>query len=317
MLSEASGIPVKKASQPMKDEPKPFEKHLRATAEKVEHALKRFTLEKPPAVPSLLWDGMTYSLLAGGKRVRPFLVLESGRIFGVHEEDGMALAVALEMVHTASLIHDDLPCIDDDVLRRGKPTNHMVFGEGMALLAGDALLVSGPGQAMRKLKANGRVPAARILEALQVILDAAGPAGICGGQTLDTVESERSGASPWQIAYWKTAVLLRACVMAPAYLGDASDMELKCLSSFGAHLGVAFQIVDDILDVSGKVEELGKTPGKDALQEKNSFVHRWGLETAREMAVDQSRRARAAISGIRRDTTNLEGLVDYLGARSA
>jgi len=317
MSSEAPGILVRKARQPMKDETRGFENHLRATTEKVENALKRFTSGKPPAVPSLLWDAMTYSLLAGGKRVRPFLVLESARIFGVHEEDGMALAVALEMIHTASLIHDDLPCMDNDVLRRGKPTNHVVFGEGMALLAGDALLVSGPGHAARNLKASGRVPAERILAALQLVLDAAGPAGICGGQTLDVEESERSRTSPWRIAYWKTAVLLRACVMAPAYLGGASDKELKCLSSYGAHLGVAFQIVDDILDVSGKAEQLGKTPGKDALQEKNSFVHRWGLETAREMAADQSRRSRAALSGIRRDTKTLEGIVDYLEARSA
>ncbi len=301
----------------MKNDLQGFENYLQATVEKVEHALKQFALEKPPAVPSLLWDAMAYSLLAGGKRVRPYLVLESSRIFGVPEEDGLALAVALEMVHTASLIHDDLPCMDDDVLRRGKPTNHMVFGEGMALLAGDALLVSGPGQAVRKIKANGFVPDARILAALQMILDAAGPAGICGGQTLDTEGSERSGASPWRIAYWKTAVLLRACVMAPACLGGASDKELQCLSSYGAHLGVAFQIVDDILDVSGKVEQLGKTPGKDALQKKNSFVHRWGLENARKMAADQSRRSRAALSGIGRDTATLEGIVDYLEARSA
>ncbi|MFP4481250.1 MAG: polyprenyl synthetase family protein [Thermovirgaceae bacterium] len=301
----------------MKGEQEDFGNKLRMTGEKVEHALERFTSQKPPAVPSLLWHAMTYSLLAGGKRIRPFLALESGRVFGVHEEDSMTLAVALEMIHTASLIHDDLPCMDDDVLRRGKPTNHMVFGEGMALLAGDALFLMGPGHAARTLEANGRVPSGPILAALRMILEAAGPAGICGGQTLDTEESERAKVSPWRIAYWKTAVLLRACVMAPACLGGALRKELKCLSSYGSHLGVAFQIVDDILDISGKAEQLGKTPGKDALQEKNSFVHRWGLETAREMAADQSRRSKVALSGIGRDTTTLEGIVDYLGARSA
>jgi geranylgeranyl diphosphate synthase type II len=301
----------------MRNDQQSFRRHLNSSREKVEQALKSLSSQKPVGVPARLWDAMTYSLLAGGKRIRPFLALESGRIFGVHEDDAMAIAIAVEMIHTASLVHDDLPCMDDDVLRRGKPTNHMVYGEGMALLAGDALFLMGPGHAARKLEGSRRVPAERVLPALQVILDASGPSGICGGQTLDTEEEEREKSSPWRIAYWKTAILLRACVMAPAYLGGASAVELKSLSSFGSHLGIAFQIVDDVLDVSGRPEQLGKTPGKDAMQKKNSFVHLWGLEAAKAMAIDQSRRAKVALSGIRHDTTALEGIVDYLESRNA
>lgn len=306
-----------KVAPGMRDDLQGVRNRLQVTGAKVEKALKRFTAEKPAEVPGSLWKAMSYSLLAGGKRVRPFLAMESGLAFHVHEDDSLAVALSLEMIHTASLIHDDLPCMDNDTLRRGKPTNHMVFGEGTALLAGDALFLLGPGYAARRLEAGRRIPAARILQAVRLMLEAAGPLGICGGQTLDTIEEERAAASPWRIAYWKTAVLLRACVMVPACLGGASRKELGCLSSYGAHLGIAFQMIDDILDVSGDAGEIGKTPGKDALQEKNSFVRRWGLESAKVMAADQSHRAKAALADISRDTTVLERVVDYLAARSA
>ena len=299
----------------MKDEPFDFKTRLLLESQKVERAILDFASQKPPAVPARLWEAMTYSILAGGKRIRPFLVNASGQVFGVSEEDSMILGLALEMIHTASLIHDDLPCMDDDVIRRGKATNHVVFGEALALLAGDALFLLGPCFAAEKLSQTGHLRSDRILEAVRVLLEAAGPSGICGGQTLDTDETEKTRTSPWRIAYWKTAVLFRACMMAPAFLGEASKEELRLLSAFGSHLGIAFQIVDDILDLLGEAKDLGKTPGKDAFQDKNSFALRWGIETAREMAADQTVRAKSALKGIRRDTKVLEGVASYLVSR--
>ncbi|HON33392.1 MAG: polyprenyl synthetase family protein [Thermovirgaceae bacterium] len=260
---------------------------------------------------------MTYSLLAGGKRTRPLLCILSGEVFGVTREDLLPMALACEMIHTASLIHDDLPEMDDAALRRGKPSNHAVFGESLALLAGDALFLWAFEYARAGLLARGTFSCHSILEALGVLLDAAGPFGICGGQVLDTdpLSTGPREEHPWTVARSKTAVLLSACVQAGAILGEAGPEERRLFAEFGDHLGTAFQIADDIIDVTGRVSKTGKTPGKDSAQGKITFVSVFGLEEAKRMAGEETYRARKALSAIGRDVAALERFTGMLAAR--
>lgn len=247
-------------------------------------------------VPPRLVEAMEYSLLAGGKRIRPFLCLSSGALFGAEPDKLRPMAVALEMIHTASLIHDDLPCMDNDVLRRGKPTNHVVFGEGLALLAGDALLAWAIQYPLDSLSAEG-IPADRLMKAMALFSAAIGPKGICGGQVLDSdpLSQEEGLQFVTRIAREKTAVLIHASVMTGAILAGADSRSLEALDRYGMHLGVAFQIVDDILDVAGQEKDLGKSIGKDAEQGKLTFVSCLGLEGARSMAREETQKACSAL----------------------
>lgn len=247
-------------------------------------------------VPPRLVAAMEYSLLAGGKRIRPFLCLSAGALFGVEAERLRPMAVALEMIHTASLIHDDLPCMDNDTLRRGKATNHVVFGEGLALLAGDALLAWAIQYPIESLCAEG-MPVDRIMRAMALFSAAIGPKGICGGQVLDSDPLSQEEGLPFvaRIAREKTAVLIHASVMTGAILAGADPHSLELLDHYGMHIGVAFQVVDDILDVAGEEADLGKSVGKDAEQGKLTFVSCLGLEGARRFAHDQTEKACSAL----------------------
>ena len=271
----------------------------------------------PEGIPQRLWESMTYSLKAGGKRVRPVLCLLTGEACGASFQDLMPMAIACEMVHTASLIHDDLPPMDNDSLRRGKPTNHVVFGESLALLAGDALFLWAFDHALKELSKIGTFTACSILEALGSLLKASGPFGICGGQVLDT-DPESYGQEdkhPWEVARSKTAVLISSSVASGAILAGATFEERSAFADYGDHLGTAFQIVDDILDVTGRSSEIGKTPGKDQVQGKATFVSVYGLEKAAELASGETCRALEALALIERDISVLRAFPEILRQR--
>ncbi|NCC97012.1 MAG: polyprenyl synthetase family protein, partial [Synergistales bacterium] len=224
--------------------------------------------DPPKNAPNGMWESMVYSLQVGGKRLRPVLCISSAELFGLHPDEVMPMAMALEMVHTASLIHDDLPAMDDDNLRRGKPTNHVVYGEAMAILAGDALLCHAFEYPMTHLQ----LPYDRVVKAMARFAKSLGPSGMCGGQVLDMEGVE----SPEAISRLKTGELIRASIVTGAILAGATDEEQRSLDLYGEALGIAFQIADDILDVIGTEEELGKSIGKDQDQGKNTFVSVYG-----------------------------------------
>ena len=282
-----------------------------------EEGLEEFCALPVRNAPSRLTDSMFYSLRAGGKRLRPVLCIKSAEIFGLEGKKVMPMALAIEMIHTASLIHDDLPAMDDDDLRRGKPTNHRLFGEGPAILAGDALMALAFEYPLASLPLFG-TPCDRICAALQVMARALGPSGICGGQMLDIDEESMDDSPdfPLKVAGQKTAVLISASILTGAIIAGADDGSLSALEAYGRHLGVAFQIVDDILDVTASAEDLGKTPGKDEVQNKRTFVAIHGLEDAKELAARESELAALALGGVKGDSSFLRRLTDYLQERT-
>ncbi|MDR1508613.1 MAG: polyprenyl synthetase family protein [Synergistaceae bacterium] len=266
---------------------------------KIEAGLRDLCESKRGVIPARLLESMSYSLLEGGKRLRPALCLAVAERGGVPAEQAMPMASALEFVHTASLIHDDLPCFDDDDLRRGRPTNHKIFGECLAVLAGLSLMIWAFEHALSGLVENG-IPPERALRAVAYLCASAGPGGMCGGQTLDTDrESQDSGRDfVYGIAEKKTAALIRASVVTGALLAGASDEIVRRYSEYGEHIGIAFQIVDDILDATGTREELGKTPHKDEAQDKKTFVSAYGLDGAKQRAEHESAKAAEALSSL-------------------
>ena len=266
-------------------------------------------------VPPELFEAMEYSLRAGGKRLRPALCLAAAKRSGVAEEAAMPMALGLEMLHTATLIHDDLPCMDDDDMRRGKPSNHAKFGETLALLAGDALFVQSLEFPMAELKA---IAPANVLRAMHIFAKAIGPSGVCGGQVLD-IDADKAKDEPdyvRRIAKLKTGALIQAAVLTGAALGSCGAAELDKYADYAAHLGSAFQIVDDILDVTSTAEELGKTPGKDERDGKVTHVTVYGLERAREMAAQESMAAKEALCDMLPEDDFLVLLPEYLVHRT-
>lgn len=261
-----------------------FDDNLKKRAQLFEASLQKFCAAQDASIPPRLREAMNYSLEAGGKRLRPVLCMAGAELFGTAGEAVFPLALALEMVHTASLIHDDLPCMDNDSLRRGKPTNHKVFGETLALLAGDSLFLYAFDVALSGLSDAG-FEWKRTERALALFARALGPAGICGGQVLDTDLQSQSHDRDFvkQIASMKTMVLIRAAVGSGALLAGAGDEDLGSVMSYGEKAGLAFQISDDILDCIGTQEKMGKTLGKDRSQHKRTFVSAYGLEGARAM----------------------------------
>jgi geranylgeranyl diphosphate synthase, type II len=275
-----------------------LEAWLASRRARVEAALDA-ALQDRAEVPAALTAAMRYSLLAGGKRLRPLLVLGAaeacGARLGQAPEVTQALALpaacAIELIHTYSLIHDDLPSMDNDTMRRGRPTSHVVHGEAMAILAGDALLTeafsllvpaeSSPAPAERL--------ATRTLRVVKVIADAAGPGGMVGGQVLD-LQAIAPAAAPLDAAGLramhtrKTGALIRGSVLAGAIMAGADDETLVSIGEYGDSIGLAFQIVDDILDVEGASEALGKTAGKDAAAGKPTYPAIYGLEESRRLA---------------------------------
>lgn len=283
----------------------------------VERGITDLCARRPEGTPERLMESMAYSLTAGGKRLRPVLTVQAAALFGMAREESLPMALALEMIHTASLIHDDLPAMDDDVLRRGKPTNHVRYGEAIAILAGDALMAWAFEYPLAEL-VRLAVPPDRICSALHVLANALGPSGICGGQVLDTDDESTipSDEHPWAVAQQKTGALIRAAVLTGAILAGADSESLDGLARYGAHLGTAFQIEDDILDVTASSEALGKTPGKDEAQNKRTFVSLFGVDEARALAREESRKAVEALKTVRGDTFFFAALAESLVDRA-
>lgn len=259
-----------------------------------------------------LLESMHYSLTAGGKRIRPTLVLEFCRISGGDIEKALPVACAIEMLHTYSLIHDDLPCMDNDELRRGKPTNHVVYGECTATLAGDALQAEAFGTIARS-----ELPAENKIACVEILADAVGSDGMCAGQYLDMVgESEILTESELDdINSRKTgALLIAACRMGVAAAGGSGEM-LEAAAHYGACVGAAFQIRDDILDVISTSEELGKPIGSDAQEHKNTYMALLGESKCMEMVEKLTNQAKSALCGTFNDTKFLCDLADSMVTR--
>ena len=242
-------------------------------------------LPQGKAYPESIHEAMRYSLLAGGKRLRPVLVMAAAEAVGGDRHTILPFAIAAELIHTYTLIHDDLPALDNDDLRRGKPTNHKVFGEAIAILAGDALLT----QAfiiMTRAAGMETVPPECILKATHEMAGALGSTGMIGGQVVD-LESEGKRINSETLEYihiYKTGFLIRACIRCGGVLSQASKGQLSSLSSFGAHIGLAFQIIDDILDITGDEEKLGKDIGSDLTKNKATYPALYGLEESKRKA---------------------------------
>mmetsp|Transcript_12732 Transcript_12732/g.47015 ORF Transcript_12732/g.47015 Transcript_12732/m.47015 type:complete len:341 (-) Transcript_12732:137-1159(-) len=262
-------------------------------------------------------EAMKYSLLAGGKRVRPMLVFAAAELFGASVEKAMPAAVAVEMIHTMSLIHDDLPSMDDDDLRRGKPTNHVVYGEDTAILAGDALLSEAFRHPAAELPKLG-VPAEAALEVIVRLGDAVGAFGLVGGQIKDLECEGRSDVDLDDLRWihtYKTAVLLKASVTAGAIVAGASPEDVKNMEVYADSIGLAFQVADDILDVTATSEELGKTAGKDQDQDKATYPKLMGLDGARAEAKRLMDQAIDSLSSYGEEAEPLRAIARYIVER--
>ena len=245
----------------------------------VEENLDKFI---PVEYPEKIWESMRYSVLAGGKRLRPILVLETCRVLSGTFEQAIPAACAIEMLHSQSLIHDDLPCMDNDDYRRGKLTNHKVFGEAIAVLAGDALLSFAPQVILQNTPKT--VSETRLLRVLEEFLINAGASKLIGGQVVD-IESEGKEISKETLKYIhenKTGALFKLAMRMGAILAGADENKIKAVTEFAEKFGLAFQIMDDILDVTSTLEELGKTPGKDEEEGKATYVRFYGLEESKK-----------------------------------
>jgi geranylgeranyl diphosphate synthase type II len=263
----------------------------------VEAALET-SLPAETAWPATIHRAVRYSLFAGGKRIRPALVLAAGEAVGGRREELLPFACAVEMIHTYSLIHDDLPAMDNDDLRRGKPTSHKVFGEAIAILAGDALLTRAFHLLAEATEDEDEARLRRRVRATALLGEACGTTGLIGGQVMDLeLEGrETDGGSLECLHRAKTGALLSACVRGGAILGGASGPEEAALARYASAIGLAFQIVDDVLDATEGAERLGKTAGKDAAAGKATYVSVHGLEKARAMALALRAEARDAVA---------------------
>jgi geranylgeranyl diphosphate synthase, type II len=278
---------------------------------RVDAYLEQLTLGGGPGTDRLA-DAMRYSLLAGGKRIRPVLALATAEALGRDPEELLPLAAALEMIHTYSLIHDDLPAMDDDDLRRGKPTCHKAFGEDVAILAGDGLFA----EALALALARQEGPPANVLAALREITAAAGVDGMVGGQFLDiTAPEDLDPGALRRLHELKTGRLIAASVRSVLLLAGEDEPATIHYGRFAAELGVLFQIVDDILDVTGDEASLGKPRGSDERHGKRTYVSVFGLERARELAVESHAEARAALAEAGGGAGRLEQIADYILTR--
>ncbi len=279
----------------------------------VEKQLVKELNERDP-LNKTLCESMKYSLMAGGKRLRPIMLMAAADAVGAKGTDYLTTGCAMEMIHTYSLIHDDLPAMDDDDYRRGKLTNHKVYGAGMATLAGDALLTL----AFEVMLRQQGVSAEKLVQVVREISQAAGPDGMGGGQALD-LESEGKRISMEtmkKIHLGKTGALFRAAVRSGAILGGASEEELQALTVYADNFGLAFQITDDILDVIGDEEIIGKPVGSDEKNHKSTYVTLTSLEEAQKLAQEAVDAAIAALSIFGEDADFLRELVAYLMKRN-
>jgi farnesyl diphosphate synthase len=272
----------------------------------------------PPAgsVPARLHEAMRYTVLGGGKRVRPLLAWASGALFDADPQALARAAAAVEMIHAYSLVHDDMPCMDDDALRRGKPTVHVAYDEATALLVGDALQA----QAFQVLAEATTVPPARLVTMLRLLAQAAGSNGMCGGQAID-LASVGLALSLEQLEHMhqlKTGAMLRVSVLLGALAGrDLAPTELEALAAYSKAIGLAFQVVDDILDATADSATLGKTAGKDAADNKPTYVSILGLEPSRELAEKLRGQAHDALAPFGEQALRLRELADLIVQRKA
>lgn len=292
-----------------------IEQYLERQRERVNRALEKLLPGR--GHPEALYAAMNYSLRAGGKRLRPILTLAAAETIGERGEGVLKVACAVECIHTYSLIHDDLPAMDNSDLRRGLPTCHRAFGEAMAILAGDALLTF----AFELLSSFG-LEQGRERAALQITRElarAAGMEGMIGGQVLD-LEGEGASLSLEELELMnrkKTGALLRAAVRCGAYAAGASPLELEALSDYGSALGWAFQIVDDLLDLEGTAAELGKPTGADQARAKATYPALMGVDAARAKVADLYRQALSHLDRLPRPTDTLRQIAQYLATRTS
>jgi len=306
----------------------PLREYLSARRDEVEHALARAL---PPGSGRLatIRDAMRYSLFAGGKRLRPVLALTAAETVAAGDPGAAALAMpaacAIEMIHTYSLIHDDLPAMDNDSMRRGKPTLHVAYGEGLAILAGDGLLAEAFALLAREPDDAGRPElAARKLAAIRRIADAAGAEGMVGGQAIDLqAVGHGRGAEALDadgvkdMHARKTGALIRAATVAGAIMAGATPARVEAADRYATWLGLAFQIVDDVLDVEGEGRDLGKTAGKDAAAGKPTYPSLFGLGASKRMAQDAADAAVAALAEAQLDRSRLAEIAQWVVSRTS
>jgi geranylgeranyl diphosphate synthase, type II len=291
--------------------------YLAAQRDVVDHALERL-LPAGDEWPTVLHRAIRHSVFAGGKRLRPILCLAAAEVFGAPAGDVLEPASGLEMIHTYSLIHDDLPALDNDDLRRGVPTCHVVFGEATAILAGDALLTHGLGL-FAEYPPDERRAAAKI-RVLRAVVEAIGTRGMIGGQMAD-IEAEQETAPTAELLTRihenKTGRLMRASLSAGAILAGADEAMLARLDAYGRRIGLAFQIKDDLLDVESDAATLGKASNKDAAAGKATFPVVWGVERSRSLLQENIDAAVEAAEGLPRRGGNLPELARFIGARTS
>ena len=294
----------------------------------IEHALDGY-LPRPPACPAVVAEAMRYSVMAGGKRLRPILVLAAADAVARAQTSDLEAAArlalpaacALEFIHTYSLIHDDLPSMDDDALRRGRPTLHMVVGQGQAILAGDGLQAEAFQLIAREPRSHDPAVMRRKLQVLEVVTRAAGAIGMVGGQAIDLDAAGKGAATALDgdalsdMHARKTGALIRASAAAGAIMAGADDACLAALDRWAANVGLAFQIVDDILDVEGASADLGKTSGKDAASGKPTYPALFGLERSKALAADATGRAAAALADAGLRPSHLDAIAGWIVGR--
>jgi geranylgeranyl diphosphate synthase type II len=285
------------------------------------------SLPASPQCPPIVLEAMRYSLLAGGKRLRPVLCLAGCDAVQGKRDMALPAACAIELIHTYSLIHDDLPAMDNDTLRRGRPTLHVVAGEGMAILAGDGLLTEAFHLLATRPVSDDPIVAQRKMRVIEVISRAAGPEGMVGGQAIDLacVTPDAEGRMPPPLDAGaladmharKTGALIRAAATSGAIMGGANVHQIGAIDAAAAEMGLAFQIVDDILDVEGGAADLGKTAGKDAAAGKPTYPSLYGLETSRRLAAECLERAKAGLHAARIADPHLLGIGRWIVERKS
>jgi geranylgeranyl diphosphate synthase, type II len=295
-----------------------LDRYLSDRAAVIERALAA-VVAQPEGPASRLFEAMRYSLLAGGKRLRPVLALASCEAVGGRLDAAMGFACAIEMIHTYSLIHDDLPCMDDDDLRRGRPTNHKVYGEAIATLAGDGLLTDAFSVLARSaLSSQARIPHAVALEVIAELAEAAGSAGMVAGQVIDLLgEGRRTELRELEYLHSKkTGALFVAAVCGGGRIGGANPAQIEALRGYAKALGLAFQVVDDLLDVEESDERMGKRTHKDEARGKATYPSLLGVERSRQLARDLVGRAHEALAGFDDRADPLRMLVTFAVERT-
>lgn len=291
-----------------------FKEDLKIKSTYIEDLLKQY-MPKEEGYQKTIFEAMNYSLSSGGKRLRPILTLEAIKIVGGDIKEAIPFCIAIEMIHTYSLIHDDLPAMDNDDFRRGKPTNHKVFGDGMATLAGDALL-NYAFEIMLK-ESLGKDNADVRLKAIYEIARGAGIYGMIGGQVVD-IESENKSIEKEKLDFIhmnKTAAMIVGCMRAGAIMGHACEEDLQNITKYAKNIGLAFQIVDDILDIVGDEKALGKPVGSDIENHKSTYPSLIGLNESKKVATSLIKEAKDSIRKISGESRFLEDLADYIISR--